>query len=77
MLNSIVPRRLLEEIDHVYGNVFASIAPDHCFAYRCLDRVDSIVYWDRVAIVQQALSRSNGYSQIRGSSHRPPRRLPA
>lgn len=66
MLNSVVPRTVLEEVDRAYGNVFASIAPDHCFAYRCLDRLDSILYWDRVLSVQRGLSRSNGYSQIRG-----------
>jgi hypothetical protein len=61
-----VPRALLEEIDKAYGNVFASIAPDHCFGYRCLDRVDSILHLDRVLIVQRAMWRSNGYSQTRG-----------
>ena len=66
MLNSIVPRAVLEDIDQAYGNVFASIAPDHCFGYRCLDRVDSILHLDRVLVVQRALIRSNGYSQIRG-----------
>ena len=66
MLNSIVPRAVLRDIDQAYGNVFASIAPDHCFGYRCLDRVDSILHWDRVLVVQRALLRSNGYSQIRG-----------
>jgi hypothetical protein len=66
MLNSIVPRAVLQEIDQAYGNVFASIAPDHCFGYRCLDRVDSILHWDRVLVVQRALWRSNGYSQTRG-----------
>jgi hypothetical protein len=66
MLNSIVPRAVLEDIDRTYGNVFASIAPDHCFCYRCLDRVDSILHWDRALIIQRALWRSNGFSQIRG-----------
>jgi glycosyltransferase involved in cell wall biosynthesis len=66
MLNTIVPRVVLQEIERAYGNVFASIAPDLCFTYRCLDRVDSIVHWDRALIVQRALARSNGYSQIRG-----------
>jgi hypothetical protein len=66
MLNSIVPRAVLEEIQAAYGNVFASIAPDHCFGYRCLDRVDSILHLDRVLVVQRAMWRSNGYSQTRG-----------
>jgi hypothetical protein len=66
MLNTVAPRAVMEDIADTYGSVFASIAPDHCFSYRCLDRVDSILHWDRVVIVQWALSRSNGYSQIRG-----------
>jgi glycosyl transferase family 2 len=69
MLNTIAPRRVLEDIADTYGSVFASIAPDHCFSYRCLDRVDSILHWDRVVIVQRALWRSNGFSQIRGVSN--------
>jgi hypothetical protein len=66
MLNTLVPRVVLEDIQATYGSAFASIAPDHCFSYRCLDRVDSILHWDRVVIVQRALWRSNGFSQIRG-----------
>lgn len=66
MLNSIVPRLVLDAVAAAYGNVFASIAPDHCFGYRCLDRVDSILHLDRVLVVQRAMWRSNGYSQTRG-----------
>ncbi len=69
MLNTIAPRAVMEDIDAVYGSVFASIAPDHCFSYRCLERVDSILHWDSVVVVQRALSHSNGYSQIRGVSN--------
>jgi hypothetical protein len=66
MLNTVAPRAVMEDIAATYGDVFASIAPDHCFGYRCLDRVDSIVHWDHVVTVQRALSRSNGFAQIRG-----------
>jgi Glycosyltransferase like family 2 len=66
MLNTIAPRTVLEDIERVYGSVFASIAPDHCFSYRCLDRVDSILHCDRPLIIQRGLWRSNGFSQIRG-----------
>jgi hypothetical protein len=66
MLNTVVPRAVIEDIAATYGNVFASIAPDHCFGYRCLDRLDSFVHWDQVVIVQRALARSNGFAQIRG-----------
>jgi Glycosyl transferase family 2 len=66
MLNTLVPRVVLEDIQASYGSVFASIAPDHCFSYRCLDRVGSVIHWDRVVVIQRALGRSNGFSQIRG-----------
>jgi hypothetical protein len=69
MLNTVAPRAVMEDIGDTYGSVFASIAPDHCFSYRCLDRVDSILHWDSVVVVQHALSHSNGYSQIRGVSN--------
>ena len=69
MLNTVAPRAVMENIGDTYGSVFASIAPDHCFSYRCLDRVDSILHWDSVVVVQHALSHSNGYSQIRGISN--------
>ncbi|WP_028062471.1 glycosyltransferase [Solirubrobacter soli] len=66
MLNGITPRTVLDDITQAYGNVFDSIAPDHCFGYRCLDRVDSILHLDKVLVVQRAMGRSNGYSQMRG-----------
>jgi hypothetical protein len=66
MLNCIVPRSVFEDIAKTYGSVFASIAPDHCFSNRCLDRVDSFLHCDRPLIIQRALWRSNGFSQIRG-----------
>jgi Glycosyltransferase like family 2 len=66
MLNTVAPRTVLADIESVYGSVFASIAPDHCFSYRCLDRVDSVLHCDRPLIIQRGLWRSNGFSQIRG-----------
>jgi hypothetical protein len=66
MLNCVVPRTVLEDIARTYGNVFASVAPDYCFSNRCLERVDSILHSDRPLIIQRALWRSNGFSQIRG-----------
>jgi hypothetical protein len=66
MLNSLVPRPVLEDVERAYGSVFASIAPDYCFCHRCLERVDSILHYDRAVVIQRGLWRSNGYSQIRG-----------
>jgi hypothetical protein len=57
---------VVEDVAAAYGSVFASIAPDYCFCHRCLDRVDSILHYDRALVIQRGLWRSNGYSQIRG-----------
>lgn len=66
MLNCIVPRSLLNYLCHRFGNVFSSIAPDFNFCYRCLDAVNSILYYDDAPIVHYALDRSNGHSTSRG-----------
>lgn len=66
MLNCIVPRIVVEHLDVSWGGLFGSISPDFCFAYRCLDAVPTLLYYDRACIVQYALARSNGASQARG-----------
>jgi hypothetical protein len=66
MLNSLVPRSVLEDVVERFGSVFASISPDFCFAYRCLFLLDSILYYDRAMLLQYAISRSNGMSYARG-----------
>jgi hypothetical protein len=49
-----------------YGSVFLSTAPDCCFAYRYLERFDSVLYYDQAPLINYALDRSNGASQARG-----------
>lgn len=66
MLNCCVPRQIIEIMRQRFGNVFSSIAPDYYFAYRCLSLVDSILYYDKAALVHYALERSNGAAQSRG-----------
>jgi glycosyltransferase involved in cell wall biosynthesis len=66
MLNCVVPRAVFEQIASRFGSVFGSISPDFCFAYRCLDTVDSILYYDKPILVQYAMSRSQGASYARG-----------
>lgn len=66
MMNSIVPRSVLDRVEGRFGSVFDSISPDFCFTYRCLDTVDSILYWDKAILLQYALDRSNGASYSRG-----------
>ena len=66
MLNCIVPRPLFDEIDRRFGSIFASISPDFCFAYRSLDVVSSILYYDRSLLIQSSIDRSNGLSYARG-----------
>ena len=72
MLNTVAPRAVMENIGDTYGSVFASIAPDHCFSYRCLDRVDSILHWDSVrSSCSDALSHSNGLARSAESAIQP------
>jgi glycosyltransferase involved in cell wall biosynthesis len=66
MLNCVVPREVISAVEERFGTVFASISPDFCFAYRCLEQVPSILYWDRAPLLQHGLSRSNGSSYARG-----------
>jgi hypothetical protein len=66
MLNCIVPREVIAAVAARFGDVFLSIAPDFCFGYRCLERVDSIIYYDKPLLVHYAQVRSNGASQSRG-----------
>ena len=66
MLNCLVPVRTFEIIRARFGSVFASISPDHCFAYRCLAVCESILYLDEALLVHYALDRSNGASYSRG-----------
>lgn len=64
--NGLVPRSVIEAVRGRFGSVFASIAPDYCFAFRCLNVVDSILYLDASCGVQHAMHRSHGFSQARG-----------
>ncbi|HXC45167.1 MAG TPA: glycosyltransferase [Solirubrobacteraceae bacterium] len=66
VMNCILPRSVLQDVKSRYGDLFASISPDHCFGFRCLDVVDEIVYYDACPLVHYALSKSNGASYARG-----------
>lgn len=66
MLNSIVPRTVLERIQQRFGSVFDSVSPDFNFCCRCLELEESIVYYDKAPLFHYALSRSNGASATRG-----------
>jgi hypothetical protein len=68
MLNCIVPRGILCAIERRFGNVFSSIAPDFCFAYRCLEIVDSILFFDKAPLIHYSTSRSTGEGYMRGIS---------
>lgn len=66
MLNCVVPRAVLEKIRKRFGKVFDSVSPDFCFCFRCLDTVDSIIYYDAMLLIHYAIDRSNGASISRG-----------
>jgi hypothetical protein len=67
MLNCVVPRAVLEAVAARYGSVFASVAPDYCFAFRCLTVIDRLAFYDRAAYVHHASGRSNGANLARGT----------
>lgn len=64
--NCVVPREVFLQVQQRFGSFFASIAPDVCFAYRCLALVDSYLYLDKPMNLSYAHDRSNGTSQTRG-----------
>ena len=66
MLNCLVPRSVLYRLRERFGSVFASIAPDFNFCFRCLDVEESILFFDKSPIFHYALNRSNGASVSRG-----------
>ena len=68
VMNCIVPQTVLDAVEQRYGSLFASISPDHCFGFRCLDVVDAIVYYDACPLIHYALARSNGASYASGVS---------
>lgn len=66
MLNCIVPRAVFDRFKARFGNVFASIAPDFNFCFRCLDLEESVLFLDKSPMFHYALNRSNGASVSRG-----------
>lgn len=68
MLNCAVPRSHLGDMRARFLEVFGSVAPDLCFAYRTLELVDSIDYLDQSLLIHSALDRSNGASYSRGEA---------
>jgi hypothetical protein len=66
MLNCIVPRDVLHTIQSHFGNLFASVSPDWNFAYRALAVLDSVLLYDKAALVHYAQFRSNGQSVHHG-----------
>ena len=68
MLNSLVPRRVLTELDKRHGKMFDSHAPDFNFCYRALALEESIVFYDKALLVHYALDRSNGAAASAGTT---------
>ncbi len=63
MLNGVAPRSVLNAMQERFSTRFDAINPDFCFGYRCLEMVDSILYWDKAVTLHYGLARSNGMSQ--------------
>lgn len=67
MLNCVVPRTVLMQLEERFGSIFTSVSPDFCFCYRILGTRDHIYYYDKPIIVHYAMSRSNGACSSRGT----------
>lgn len=67
MLNSCVPRIVMEKICEKYGTYFSSVSPDYNFAFSGLTVVPSIFYYDKPLLINYAIGKSNGESTLRGT----------
>jgi hypothetical protein len=66
MLNCIAPLTAITAVEQRFGSVFAPVAPDYRFAYRCLATFDTILYLDQACLIHYGMSRSAGISYMRG-----------
>jgi hypothetical protein len=66
MLNTVVPRGVLDAVRARFGSIFESVSPDFAFAFRSLVVLDSIRFLDASCVVGYAIDRSNGASIERG-----------
>jgi glycosyl transferase family 2 len=60
LLNCVVPRPVLAAVAERFGDYCSSISPDYNFGFRCLELLDSILFWDASPIVQYSLASSSG-----------------
>lgn len=70
MLNSIVPRSIIELIHARFGNVFSSISPDFSFCFRALAALECISFFDKSVLIHYAQHRSNGQNLSQGKRSR-------
>jgi hypothetical protein len=66
LMNCVTPRHVFDAVRARFGTITGSAAPDYAFAYRCLEVVDTLHYFDRAPVVYYAWLRSNGHSFARG-----------
>jgi len=66
MWNCVVPRAVIAAVRGRFGNLFLSVSPDFCFAYRSLTVIDRVLLYDRAVLIEYGLTRSNGEAHRRG-----------
>lgn len=66
LLNSVIPRHVASTVRAAFGSYCLSQSPDFCFAFRCLDLLERICYYDAQPLIGRALDRSNGAGFTRG-----------
>jgi hypothetical protein len=67
MLNSCVPRTVVEKVKKHYDEIFSSVSPDFNFGFKIMDLEDSILYYDEALLVSYGYGHSNGRSVITGN----------
>ena len=69
MINTVVPRAIFAHVLKRFGSIFDSLSPDYCFTFRCLQVIESILFFDRSVFLSYATSRSNDWSGGAGISN--------
>jgi hypothetical protein len=68
LVNSVVPRRIVEAVRARFGNVFGEgVSPDNCFGFRCLEVLDAPYrYYDASCVINYGQRVSVSASIARG-----------
>jgi hypothetical protein len=69
MLNCVLPRHVVAAVRARFGDLFCSVAPDHCLAYRCLALFDRHYHLDEAVLVQYGMHHSTGTGMMQSKAN--------